>query len=240
LTQEQLVLLPVWYVVFVLSITCHEAAHAAAALSGGDRTAYLGGQVSLNPVPHIMREPLGTIVVPLVSYFLYGASGSGFRWMIGWASAPYDPVWEDRYPGRAALMAAAGPAGNLVLALIGFGLLKAGLLAGWWSPFSQSDYYVLDHLVTAGGGQGGLREGLGRFCSVLFSLNILLCIFNLLPLPPMDGATVLAGFLRPWRKLRETMRANPMLALLGLLVAWRIFPLVFRPVYRIALGALFG
>ena len=151
----------------------------------GRGTAYLGGQVSLNPVPHIRRELFGTVVVPLLSYFLYGASG--LRWMIGWASAPYDPFWEDRHPRRAAIMAAAGPLANLALALIGFIVLKAGLEAGIWQPYI-SDYYELDHLVAAIGGEGGLLDGLGRFCSVLLSLNLLLFLFNLIPLPPMDGA----------------------------------------------------
>jgi Zn-dependent protease len=237
LSAELLVLLPLWYVVFLLSITCHEAAHAAASFYGGDRTAYLGGQVSLNPVPPIQREPIGTVIVPLLSYVFYGLSGSGFRWMIGWASAPYDPVWEERHPQRAALMAAAGPAANLVLASIGFAVLKAGLAAGWWSPHTLE----LDHLVSTGMEQTTLLEGLGRFCSVMFSLNVLLLLFNLLPLPPMDGASVLAGFLQPWRRLRETMRANPMLALLGLLVAWRIFPYLFGPLYYyLVLHLLFG
>jgi Zn-dependent protease len=76
-------------------------------------------------------------------------------------------------------------------------------------------------------------EGLGRFCSVLFGLNLLLMLFNLLPIPPMDGASVLAGFVPPWRRLRETMRTNPMLALLGLIVAWQIFRIVFGPLYYI-------
>jgi Zn-dependent protease len=237
LSPESLLLLPLWYVVFLLSVTCHEAAHAVAALRGGDQTAYLGGQVSLNPIPHVRREPVGTILVPLLSYLLYGISGSGFRWMIGWASAPYDPYWEDRFPKRAAIMALAGPLANLFLAAVAFLVLKAGLMGGWWSPHS----YQLDHLVSTGVEQGTVLEGLGRFCSVMLSLNILLFLFNLLPFPPMDGASVLSGFLRPMRRLREMMRASPMVALLGLLVAWRIFPYLFGPVYYgLILGWLFG
>ena len=157
--------------------------------------------------------------------------------MIGWASAPYDPVWEERYPQRAALMAAAGPAANLFLALIGFAILKVGLAGGWWRPYSTA----LDHLVTTGAEQTTLMEGLGRFCSVMFGLNVLLMLFNLLPIPPMDGASVLAGFLRPWRRLREMMRGSPMLGLLGLLVAWQIFRFLFGPLYSIlVMNLLFG
>jgi Zn-dependent protease len=230
LSQEHLILLPLWYVVFLLSITCHEAAHAFAAYRGGDSTAYLGGQVSLNPVPHIRREIFGTVLVPLLSYFLYGASGSGFRWMIGWASAPYDPLWEDRYPRRAALMAAAGPLANLSLAAIGLITLKIGLATGAWQPYI-SQYYELDHLVAAVGAEGGLVDGLGRFCSVLFSLNLLLFLFNLIPLPPMDGSAVLAGFFQPAGKLRERLRGSPMFGLIGLLIAWQIFPYIFWPIY---------
>ena len=69
---------PLWFAVFLLSLTCHEAAHALVAQWGGDHTAAAGGQVSLDPIPHIRREPFGTLVVPILSYFLYG-------WMLGWA-----------------------------------------------------------------------------------------------------------------------------------------------------------
>jgi len=236
LSREVLALLPLWYVVFLLSVTCHEAAHAFAAHRGGDDTAYLGGQVSLNPLPHVRREPVGTVLVPLLSYVLFGAGGSGARWMIGWASAPYDALWEDRHPRRAAMMAAAGPAANLLLAAVGCLVLKAGLAAGLWCEYGLA----LDHLVTTGVQQGSLTEGLARFCSVLLSLNIILFFFNLLPLPPMDGAAVLAGFSAPVRRLRERLRGNPMLALLGLLVAWRLFPYVFNPVYGLVLSWLFA
>ena len=71
----------IWYVVFLFSTTCHEGAHALVAKLGGDPTAFYGGQVTLNPLPHIRREPLGTVVVPILSYLFS-------EWMIGWASAP--------------------------------------------------------------------------------------------------------------------------------------------------------
>src|SRR5512139_4074436 len=114
-----------WFVAFLFSTTVHEAAHAWAALLGGDRTAYLGGQVSLSPLPHIRREPIGMLGVPLLTAFTQG-------WAMGWASAPYDPLWADRHPRRAAWMAAAGPAGNLCVALVSLALLRSGLALGFF------------------------------------------------------------------------------------------------------------
>ena len=93
-----------WYVVFLFSITMHEAAHAWVALRGGDPTAALSGQVTLDPRPHIRREPFGTVVVPILTYFTLG-------WMMGWASAPYDPAWADRYLRE--LRAITGPHADL-------------------------------------------------------------------------------------------------------------------------------
>src|SRR5690349_10328888 len=84
----------IFYVAFLFSTTCHEAAHALVAKIGGDDTAFACGQVSLNPVPHIQREPVGMVVVPILSLI---ATGSLF----GWASAPYNPDWERRHPRRA-------------------------------------------------------------------------------------------------------------------------------------------
>ena len=82
LSPEFLVQGLIWYVVFLFSTTCHEASHSLAAKLGGDLTAFHGGQVTLNPVPHVRREPFGMVLVPLLSFVLGG-------WMIGWASAPY-------------------------------------------------------------------------------------------------------------------------------------------------------
>src|SRR5512147_946362 len=113
----------IWFVAFLFSTTVHEAMHALVASKGGDPTAYHGGQVSLSPIPHIRREPIGMLVVPLLTALTQG-------WAMGWASAPYDPYWAERHPKRAALMAAAGPAGNFMIALLAFGGLRAGLMTG--------------------------------------------------------------------------------------------------------------
>ncbi len=232
MNAELLILLPLWYVVFLLSATCHEAAHAWVALLGGDRTAYLGGQVSLNPLPHMRREPFGTVIVPLVSYLLFSADGR--RWMMGWASAPYDRYWEERHPSRAAVMAIAGPLANLLLALVGFAVLRLGLAHQVWTIPESIE---LDRLVVAE--TGSAWAGLGRFCSVLFTLNLVLATLNLLPLPPLDGSSVLAGLAPPFRALRARLLSSPTAGLLGLLVAWQVFPYIFGPIYGTTLGWLY-
>ncbi|MCH8840119.1 MAG: site-2 protease family protein, partial [Planctomycetes bacterium] len=106
-----------WYVVFLMAITFHEGAHALAAKWGGDLTAFRAGQVTLSPLPHLQREPFGTILIPILSYVFSG-------WMIGWASAPYNPEWQRRYPRRAGWMALAGPAANALLTLLAAILLR--------------------------------------------------------------------------------------------------------------------
>ena len=86
LSPELLALGFIWYVAFLFSTTCHEAAHALAAKIGGDDTAFAGGQVSLNPVPHIQREPWGMVVIPILSLIINGS-------LIGWASACMTLTW---------------------------------------------------------------------------------------------------------------------------------------------------
>ena len=115
----------IWYIVFLFSTTCHEAAHALVAKLGGDTTAAEGGQVTLNPIPHIRRSPFGMVVVPILSFLLGG-------WMIGWASAPFNPAWQRQYPRRSAWMALAGPAANFSLMLLAAIAIRIGLAAGYF------------------------------------------------------------------------------------------------------------
>jgi Zn-dependent protease len=214
-----------WFVAFLFSTTVHEAAHAWVALLGGDETAYRGGQVSLSPLPHIRREPIGMLAAPLITAFTQG-------WAMGWASAPYDPVWADRYPRRAAWMAAAGPAGNFAIALVALILLRIGLAAGF---FASPDRVSFSHLV-APAAAGELAGFLAQGLSVFLMLNVLLGVFNLVPLPPLDGSAVL-GLILPEEPARAFRRlaGSPQFSLIGLMVAWLVFPRVVSPLFRLVL-----
>ena len=207
----------VWYVAFLFSTTCHEAAHALVAKLGGDDTAALGGQVTLNPVPHIQREPWGMVVFPILSFFVFKSG------MIGWASAPFDPNWQRRHPKRAALMALAGPAANYSLMLLATIGLRMGNTLGWLQRNPET-------------GQASL---LGVVLWVFFSLNLLLGTFNLLPVPPLDGSTVVMLFMSENRAQRylDWLRSNSF-AMVGLLVAVLVFRYFYAPVQNFATNLL--
>lgn len=196
----------IWYVVFLFSTTCHEAAHALVAKIGGDETASQGGQVTLNPVPHIQREPWGMVVIPIAMIIFT-------RSVIGWASAPYDPHWERRHPHRAAWMALAGPVTNYTLMLIAAILLRLGWHQGWLH-------------------QGSFAENL---IYATFSLNLLLGTFNLLPVTPLDGSTAIMLFMPESRAHRylDWLRGNSY-GLLGLVVALFGFSYIYRPIEAFA------
>jgi Zn-dependent protease len=220
MSGDMLAMVPILYAVFLLSTVCHEAAHALVAKWGGDLTAYAGGQVSLDPVPHIKREPFGLVVMPLMS--LLSTSGA----MIGWGSAPYDPYWQIRYPRRAALMALAGPVTNFMLACIAAALMHVGVAYDWFvptSPLSVTSFH------------GGLFPQLAIFISKLLQINVLLGVFNLLPFPPLDGYSVLGLFLpeRMFLRFLEWVRA-PMFSLFGLIIALQALPLFIGPALMLA------
>jgi Zn-dependent protease len=211
-----------WFIAFLFSTTVHEALHAFVAYRGGDRTAYLGGQVSLSPLPHIRREPIGMLVVPLLTAFTNG-------WALGWASTPYDPMWAARHPRRAASMAAAGPAGNLLIAGVAFGLLRIGIVTG---VFVSPDRVNAHHMVEPARGNA-LLSSTGDLLSVLLVLNVLLFVFNMLPLPPLDGGSAISGVLP--ERLAPAIRAaagKPAVSMLGLLVAWQAFPAIAWPIVK--------
>jgi len=213
----------VWFAVFLFSTTVHEAMHALVAWKGGDPTAYHGGQVSLSPWPHIRREPIGMVLVPLLTSLTQG-------WAMGWASAPYDPLWAERHPKRAALMAAAGPAGNYLIAIVAFVLIKIGLAAGF---FIAPDRVNFSHIVATASGS---VELLSIVLSILLMFNVIAGTFNLLPLPPLDGSAVITVFLpdRLAEGLRNLQR-NGSFSMIGLLIAWKVFPVLVDPLFMAVL-----
>lgn len=216
-----LVLGIVYYAVFLAATTLHEAAHAWAALKGGDLTAYHGGQVSLDPLPHIRREPFGMVVLPIISLLLIG-------WPFGFASAPYNIAWARAHPRRAAWMALAGPAANTVLVIVAIVGIRVGVAMG---AFYAPDSITFDSVVAASA--GGFASTAATLLSVLFSLNVLLAVFNLLPFPPLDGSGVVPLFLNAdmTKKYQEVIWGNPALGWIGIMAAWYLFDFVFDPVW---------
>lgn len=221
----------IWYIVFLFSTVAHEAAHGLAAHLGGDPTAYEHGQVTLDPIVHIKRSPWGMLIIPILTFVQMG-------WMMGWASTPYDSSWGKRHPRRQALMSLAGPAANFALALIGIIAIKVLLSAGVFdTPYGGQ--FTFTQLVREAGEPraGSLVTGLAIALSVLVNLNVLLGLFNLLPIPPLDGAGIFEGlFPKTLGRLYDQMREIPILQFVGLLVAWNIFPVVMVPAFGILLG----
>lgn len=229
MTPEFFILGIIWYIVFLFSTTCHEGAHALVAKFGGDPTAFHGGQVTLNPLPHIQRAPFGTVVVPIVTYLLPP------HWMIGWASAPYDPSWQQRHPRRAAWMALAGPAANFLLMIFAALAIRCGMLLG---KFRVPESASFTHITEAA--EPGVAVFAATFLSILFVLNLLLGTFNLLPVPPLDGntgVTLLLSESTARRFLDWTHTQG--FGMAGLLLAWVLYDKVFDFIFRLSLAALY-
>jgi Zn-dependent protease len=217
------------YVVFLLSTTCHEASHSLVAKLGGDTTAFEGGQVSLNPLPHIRREPFGMVVMPLIGIFTQTG-------LIGWASAPYDPAWSQKHPRRAAWMSLAGPGANFAISILAALAMRAGLAAGFFIPGELST----SHIVLASAGEG-VAGGIATILSIFFSLNILLGCFNLIPFPPLDGYGVLGLFTTEGGALKLQAFAGRIrtFSIIGLLIAWRLLDSVYVPVLESGIRVLY-
>ncbi len=212
----------VQYVVLIFSMTIHEAAHAWWALRQGDATAYQGGQISLDPIPHIQREPFGMILVPILTYWMNG-------WMMGWASAPLSLTWIINNPRRAAAVSLAGPLANFAAALAAGIAIRVLVESGVIPPGSLN-----------GLSPHGLANGIGMVIWQLFFLNTLLFAFNLLPIPPLDGASALGLFMseRAAFRLQTTIR-QPLVAMLGLPIIFVFGGRLVSPIISFLLSLLF-
>lgn len=156
------------YLCFLPLLTFHEFAHAWSAWKLGDDTAHSQGRVTVNPISHM--ELVGTVILPMLAIFL-SAAGSGFaNFIIGWGRPV--PVVKSRLgnPRRDdTLVALAGPAMNLVLAVVILAVAKVGLLAG--------------------------TESIVKVASQMAWLSLVLCFFNLLPIPPLDGSHAIKNWI---------------------------------------------
>jgi Zn-dependent protease len=215
LTPQHIALGLTTYVVLLFSLSCHESAHAWMAWKLGDDTAKNLGRVSLNPIVHI--DPIGTLLFPLIQIFTNVP-------LLGWAKpTPYNPANFRRdvtmRKGHM-LVAAAGPVSNFLLALIFTGILFVLIKAHVVE--SQEDFLL--HLMALG-----------------IELNVLLAVFNLIPIPPLDGSKVASFGLPGDLGERYDRIVGPYgFLILMLLLISGAFGYVVYPVQRFIVGLLFG
>lgn len=156
----------IWALPVIFAITVHEVAHGYVARMFGDDTAARQGRLTLNPISHI--DPIGTLLVPAILLVLGG-------FMFGWAKAVPVNMARLRNPRRdMAIVAAAGPGANALMAI------------GW---------AVLLKITLGGDPEAGLWIGLRYMSMAGISINLILMVLNLLPLPPLDGGRVAMGLL---------------------------------------------
>jgi Zn-dependent protease len=193
----------IWAIPALFAITLHEVAHGWVARLFGDRTAEMLGRLSLNPLRHI--DPIGTLLVPGILLAIGGP-------LIGWAKPVPVATSVLQHPRRAmVLVAFAGPAANLAMALIWCGILGA---------------------VARISGNETLMNWIALMAEAGIWVNVVLAVFNLLPVPPLDGGRVVAGLLpQRWGNRLERIEPVGLFLVLGFSVM-RWLDWLFEPAYR--------
>jgi Zn-dependent protease len=200
------------FLVLLFSLTVHESAHAWTASRLGDPTGRRMGRVSLNPAVHV--DFIGTVLFPLLAMVSRVP-------IIGWAKpVPVDVTKLRHYRRDFAVVAAAGPAANLVLAVvaaIGMNLLRV-------TPSNVGHLYVSGPFA--------------QLLTALLQLNILLAVFNMLPVPPLDGGNVLSGLLPDTAAhVFDNLRPYGFMVLYALIFTG-VFTRLIGPPYRLILSWL--
>jgi Zn-dependent protease len=194
----------IWSIPALFAITLHEVAHGWMARCFGDRTAESLGRLSLNPLRHV--DPIGTVLVPGVLLAIGGP-------LIGWAKPVPVTTRGLRSPRQAMVcVALAGPGANLLMAALWYGLL-----------------FVILHVR----GNETLISWIEYMCQAGVWVNVILAVFHLLPVPPLDGGRVLAGLLpQRWGARVASIEPVGLVLVLGLSVM-RALDWLFLPAYRV-------
>lgn len=219
----------IWYLVFIFSIVVHEASHLFMAVRFGESMAYNDGQHSLNPILHVKREPMGTIVIPIISLLSFG-------WILGWTKIPYGLRWADSNIKKAGLMSLAGILSNLLLLLLTSLTIHMGIGFGMFNPHPV--HIQISSLVLAA--DYGQLELVTKILSVMFSMNLILFLFNTLPVPALDGGRIPLIFLddEKGKHYLDVIR-NPAYSIIGLFASWILFGFLFRQIFIYSVNLLY-
>lgn len=212
--MDQILVLIFQLVALIFSVIVHEVSHGVMALRLGDTTAKDAGRLTLNPVKHL--DLFGSFIVPLTLFIL--SSGS---FVIGWAKpVPYNPFNLKNPKLGAGLIGAAGPLSNFILAVI------FGLLIRFLAPYA--DIQMIATLI--------------YLFNIVVFVNILLGVFNLVPLPPLDGSNILFSFLprslAPVRLFLE--RYGFYLLIAFMFFGFQLIVPIIEFLYRLIVGSVIG
>ncbi len=194
-------------IILIMSVVIHEVSHGYAALALGDPTAKYQGRLTLNPISHL--DPVGSFLIPLLGYWAGG-------FIIGWAKpVPFNPYNLRNARWGEALVAAAGPLSNVLMAVI-FGLVIR---------FSE----------------GVLNEAFLGLAGFAVLINITLAIFNLIPIPPLDGSKILFSILPyRWQGVKAPLeRFGLILVLIFIFVFWKLISPTIIYLFTLLTGVAF-
>jgi len=218
----------IWFVVFLFSLSFHEASHAWTSEKFGDDTGRLQGRITLNPIAHI--DPIGTIVLPLFMMFTSVP-------LLGWAKpVQTNPLlWRDKTRANISV-SAAGPISNLILVVLAFTIMKVLIVAGTLTL--NREFRTIYEVIGPSADQPAYMQPLALFLSVMLMLNLALGIFNLIPIPPLDGSHVLEELLPPpMAQAYEQIRPYGFILLIGLLYMG-VLNFIFEPISTFILRLL--
>ncbi len=212
------------FAVLLFSLSVHECAHAWTASRLGDQTARMLGRVSLNPMDHV--DPIGTLLLPALMIFgpLIGFGGFG-RFLFGWAK-PVPIISRNfrHFKRDDTLVSLAGPASNLLLAIAAFLGLAILVHAERGMPATDTPSATV--------------QALGMILPLALQLNLTLCIFNLIPIPPLDGSHMLRHIL-PYGAVQVFDRISGVASyILIIFLGYAILGVVMNPILRLAYYAL--
>ena len=211
-----------WFIVFLFSLSVHESAHALVSDRFGDDLGRSLGRISLNPIVHM--DPIGTVLFPLLGAF------TGIP-LFGWAKpVPVNPLaWREKDKANF-WTSAAGPLSNFSLAIISFIILKAMMMAGL-ATFGTS-YFML------GAGEG-ILDPIVKLVSLGLTVNLALGIFNLIPVPPLDGGGMLESVLpREAQNAFEQIKPYGFMLLFALMMLGA-FGFIYFPVMIFVMNMLY-